>query len=355
MFCTSCGNRLEPLALSCGQCARLVYEQETQALAAQAREREAAHDGNGALGSWRQALALLPGDSPQAVDARARIDGLRAAMGAGPPPPGLNQSGPAAETFQQSRARWSKRLGPFGIVIAFLLKFKTFLLLALGKFKFLLLGLAKLKTLLSMFATLGLYWSLYGWRFALGFVLGIYVHEMGHVWRLRQYGLRASAPMFIPGFGAFVSLYDSPANVGEDARIGLAGPMWGAGAAVASLLPALFLPESSGVWMAVAHFTAYMNLFNLTPVWQLDGGRAWRALTFLQRIAMLALMAALFALTHEGIFVILLLGALYRVFLKRDHAPQADPGVLAEYGGLLILFALMLALIPAVSPRGRLV
>src|SRR5216683_661033 len=50
--------------------------------------------------------------------------------------------------------------------------------------------------------------------FGVGFILGIYVHEMGHIWALRQFGLRASAPMFIPGFGAFVSLYDSPQNVG---------------------------------------------------------------------------------------------------------------------------------------------
>jgi Zn-dependent protease len=125
--------------------------------------------------------------------------------------------------------------------------------------------LGKFKTLLTMLASMGLYWNWFGWRFAVGFVLGIYVHEMGHVWALHRLGLRASTPMFIPGFGAFISLYDSPANVGQDARIGLAGPLWGAAAALAFLLPSLFLPGGT-LWLAIARATAMINLFNLTPV-----------------------------------------------------------------------------------------
>jgi Zn-dependent protease len=220
------------------------------------------------------------------------------------------------------------------------LKFKTAILLLLAKAKFLIFGLAKLQTLLSMLATLGVYWSLYGWRFAAGFVIGIYIHEMGHVWMLRHYGLRASAPMFIPGFGAFVSLYDSPANVAEDARIGLAGPLWGAGAALACLLPALGSPP--GVWTAVARATAYINLFNLTPVWMLDGGRAFRALDYRQRIMWLGLAVVMWYMTDSGLFLILLLGGAYRVFWKKDHADAADQGVLLQFAGLMILFGAML-------------
>jgi Zn-dependent protease len=296
-------------------------------------------------------LALLPPETAQASTVRDRLAKLNAtSMPSGAPPiPGAGQQ----ESFRESSSKWTKRLGPLGVMVAFLLKFKTVVLVALTKAKFLLLGLAKLKTLLSMFATFGLYWSWYGWRFALGFVLGIYVHEMGHVWMLRHYGLRASAPMFIPGFGAFVSLYDSPANVGEDARIGLAGPLWGAGAGVACLLPAFLSGTSGGVWLAVAHATAYINLFNLTPVWTLDGGRASRALSFPQRMLLLLIMAGLFALTREGIFVILIAGAVYRFFWKKDHALEPDQGAFMEFAGLLILFAAMLALIPLTPPVGR--
>src|ERR1035437_4631322 len=80
------------------------------------------------------------------------------------------------------------------------------LLLALTKGKFLLLGLTKMGTLLTMLASLGVYWAMYGWAFALGLVVSIYTHEMGHVAAIRRYGFPASAPMFIPGFGAFIQL-----------------------------------------------------------------------------------------------------------------------------------------------------
>ena len=69
------------------------------------------------------------------------------------------------------------------------------------KVKALFLGLTKGTTLLSMLLSLGVYWAMWGWKFALGLVLSIYVHEMGHVITLRRYGFKASAPMFIPGFG----------------------------------------------------------------------------------------------------------------------------------------------------------
>ena len=71
------------------------------------------------------------------------------------------------------------------------------------KAKALLLGLTKGTTLLTMLLSLGVYWSMWGWPLRLGLVLSIYVHEMGHVIALARYGFRATAPMFIPGLGAW--------------------------------------------------------------------------------------------------------------------------------------------------------
>jgi hypothetical protein len=99
-----------------------------------------------------------------------------------------------------------KKLGALGTAGALLFKFKTFLLLALTKGKLVLLGLTKVNTLLSMLASIGVYWLLYGWKFGLGFVLSIYVHEMGHVMALARYGIPASATMSIPFFGEFIRL-----------------------------------------------------------------------------------------------------------------------------------------------------
>jgi hypothetical protein len=47
--------------------------------------------------------------------------------------------------------------------------------------KLLLMGLTKGSTFLSMLVAFSVYWTLWGWKFAAGFVLSIYVHEKGHV------------------------------------------------------------------------------------------------------------------------------------------------------------------------------
>jgi len=325
--CSACGAQMPTRALNCPQCHQLVHAAELEKLAAQARSLEAAQDLPGAMEAWNRALALLPPDAIQAASIQDHKTSLAASL--------------AVRNAQpKQQPNWTKRLGPFGAIAAFLVKFKTFVLLALTKAKFLIFGLAKVKTLLTMFASMGFYWALYGWKFGVGFVLGIYVHEMGHVWALRQFGLRASAPMFIPGFGALVSLYDSPKSVGQDARIGLAGPLWGAAAGLAFLAPQLIAP--SGIWPALARATAFINLFNLIPVWQLDGGRGFRAVNFQERIMLLGLMVLLWYTTGQGLFLILALGAAYRIFIAKDHPAEGDRAIFGAFAGLLILFGAML-------------
>jgi Zn-dependent protease len=320
-FCAHCGSEVPRLALSCSTCHALVYASQLETLVGEARAAEGA--GQPSVGIWTRALALLPPESNQSAVIRDHITSLNA--------------GAMVRTVEKPQPAWLKRLGPVGAAIA----------LVLTKAKFLLLGLGKLQTLLSMLATMGLYWTWFGWKFAVGFVLGIYIHEMGHIWALRQYGLRASAPMFIPGFGAFVSLYDSPANHSQDARIGLAGPLWGLGAGLLCLpLQAAF---GGNIWYAIARSTALINLLNLTPIWQLDGGRGFRALNRGQRILILVLIAVLWPVTGEGSFFLLLLGAAYRVFWQKDEPREGDQGALLLFGALLIAFGAMLRLIPVVQ------
>src|SRR5262249_3214294 len=159
-------------------------------------------------------LDLLPPTAPQYAVVAARVDALSRDVS-------FNTASTRVEPNGSALKRgWMAVVG----VVA----------LALSKAKFLLLGLTKLGTLSSMLVFLGVYWGLYGWKFALGFVVCIYIHEMGHVWSLSRYGIKANAPMFIPGIGAMVRLKQAPANVHEDARVGLAGPIWGTGAALAA-------------------------------------------------------------------------------------------------------------------------
>src|SRR3984885_6743050 len=232
----------------------LSQQQEFDALVEHAKLAGQARDWQGARQAWLKALELAPPDSEHYRLTKARIENIDLQL-----------------SEKSAWKKWLAKLGPIG----------TFILVTLSKFKLLLLGLTKLSTFASMLAFFAVYWGLYGWRFALGFVLSIYIHEMGHVIALRKYGIAATSPMFIPFVGAMVRLKQYPANVAQDARVGLAGPIWGLGATIVAWLGGL----STGlpIWYAIAHTSAWLNLFNLIPVWQLDGGRGFRALTRKQR------------------------------------------------------------------------
>src|SRR5579862_6027462 len=56
----------------------------------------------------------------------------------------------------------------------------------------------------SMLVSVWAYALIFGWKFALGFVLCIFVHEMGHVFMAWRQGVPVTAPIFIPGFGALI-------------------------------------------------------------------------------------------------------------------------------------------------------
>jgi Zn-dependent protease len=146
----------------------------------------------------------------------------------------------------------------------------------LAKFGGLLLKLKYVGLVLSMFVSVLAYSLFFGWSFALGIVLLILVHEMGHVIELRRQGVPASAPLFIPFLGAFVNMKAAPRSAFQEALSGLAGPLVGTGAAAV----VAFWANATGskFLMALAFFGFFVNLFNLLPVLPLDGGRAAAAL-----------------------------------------------------------------------------
>ena len=95
------------------------------------------------------------------------------------------------------------------------------------------------------------------------------------------------------------------------------------------------------MWYAIAHTAAWLNLFNLLPIWQLDGGRGFRALTRVQRGMAAGAAVAMWAITHENFLLLIALGAGYRLF-SRDYPEQEDNGVLVQYVGLIVLLALLM-------------
>lgn len=323
-FCPQCGTEIPQKFLVCPGCQRLVYSDHLKLLSQNATQAEQEGRLSDALVSWREALELLPPRTKQFEALREKITDL------GRQVDGLAPSNPNSAVVQEPKTLLGKNSGKAGIV--------GLLLVFLSKIKVLLLGLAKLHTLLSMLLAFGIYWSLWGWKFALGFVLSIYIHEMGHVMTLNRYGIKATAPLFIPGVGAFIRLQQKLTNPREDARVGLAGPIWGFGAAVVAY--ALFRATGDNVFAAIAQIGAWINLFNLMPVWQLDGGRGFQSLAGWQRWVILAVMGAMFYATGEKLLMILMLFGFIQA-IRRDAPKEPDHIGLIEFAFLIVLLSIM--------------
>jgi Zn-dependent protease len=332
----ACGVELAPALLACPACRRLVHADALRAVSARAGDEERGGDLSAALASWREVLALLPRDSRQHATVAATVAALAPRV---QPPPEAAAPPPSHP--------WLKRGGALAAVALLVWKFKFVLALVLGKAKLLLLGLTELGTIGSMLASFGVYWGAWGWRFAAGLVASIYVHEMGHVAALRARGVAASAPMFIPGVGAYVRLGQPLASAADDARVGLAGPLWGLAAAAAAW--AASLAVGSPLLAAVAQTGARINLFNLVPVWQLDGARAFRALSRNQRLLACAAVAAAWWASGEGFLLLVLLVGALRVF-SRDAPAEGDSGALATFA---LVLAGLTAIAAAVSVPAR--
>lgn len=142
-------------------------------------------------------------------------------------------------------------------------------LLVMAKF-----GLAGISALISVAA----YSFIFGWRFAVGLVLLLFIHEMGHAVVMKLKGLPVGGMIFIPMLGAAVFMSRMPGNAKDEAEVGIAGPIAGALASLVCLLVALSSPMEPGIWASLAYFGFFLNLFNLIPIVPFDGGRVMAAI-----------------------------------------------------------------------------
>ena len=224
-----------------------------------------------------------------------------------PAQPALPPPSPAPERYEpihpgSGRPGFGKRLaGVLAALAALLAKAKALI--------FLLPKLKLLTTFGSMLVSIAAYGLFFGLPFALGLVLLLFLHEIGHVIQLRREGIKASAPMFIPFLGAVISAKSMGKDAAAEARVGLAGPVLGT---LASLVPlAVWLLTGSDFWRALAYIGFVLNLFNLLPVVPLDGGRAMAALS---PAVWLVGLAGLIALTifypSPILFLILIFGGM---------------------------------------------
>ena len=177
------------------------------------------------------------------------------------------------------------------------------------KFGGLLLKFKVVTTGASMLVSIAAYTWIWGLPFAIGFVLLIFVHELGHVFELRRQGVRASAPLFIPFLGAMIGMKELPDDAWKEARVALAGPVLGSVGAAACWIAG----EATGSELLVAlAFTGFfLNLFNLIPIVPLDGGRAAGALhPALWFVGLLMMVGLVVVRPNPLLVVIVVLGGL---------------------------------------------
>jgi Zn-dependent protease len=146
------------------------------------------------------------------------------------------------------------------------------LVIAAAKFSFVLLKFS------SIFIAVAAYALLFGWKFAVGFVLLILIHETGHYIEAKREGLSPRLPVFIPFLGAYVQY--TRGHPWQTVRVAIAGPILGGAAAAVCL--AIAQSNGSRLMYALAYSGFFLNLFNMLPFGIFDGGAVWRSARFLR-------------------------------------------------------------------------
>jgi Zn-dependent protease len=230
------------------------------------------------------------------------------------------------------------RWGTLGILLVFVL----------GKFKWVLAALkfAKFSTLITMVASVWVYATLWGFPFALGFVLLIFVHEAGHALVMRQQNIPAGAPVFIPFVGAVIAMKGLPRDAYVEALVGIGGPALGTLGALLCLVVGWL--SGAQIWYALAYTGLMINLFNMIPIPPLDGGRITPVLSRWVWVVGLAIGTVVFLQTRSPLlFLILLIGVFtfFKNFKTYDPAYYNLPAhrrtaIGVSYFGLLAVMAL---------------
>ena len=239
---------------------------------------------------------------------------------------------PSDQAFGTPKRSWIReKLGALGAgLVALITKFKAILLL-LPKIKI-------LATAGSALVSVAAYSLLWGWQFAIGFVVLIFIHEMGHVVALRRHGIKASAPMFVPFMGAVIWARSLGDDALTEARVGLAGPYFGA--AAAAVVAIVGLATNSGLLEALGYIGFLLNLFNLLPVVPLDGGRAMAAMAPWMWFVGFGALVTLEFITPNPILLIICLVAAYDLYHRWQKRRSPTAAQTAYY---------------RVSPRNRII
>ncbi len=193
------------------------------------------------------------------------------------------------------------------------------------KLLLLLLNGAKFGKLLTtggtMLLSVGVYAFIFGWWYAVGFVLLILVHEMGHYVAARQRGLPVGAPTFIPFVGAWIELKEMPHDVETEAYIGIAGPVAGTVGALGCYY--LARHYDSSLLLALAYAGFFINLFNLIPLSPFDGGRITAIISPRVWLIGVPILVALFYYRPSPLLILVAILAAPQVMKALRYDPRA--------------------------------
>ncbi|MGL4522071.1 MAG: site-2 protease family protein [Bacilli bacterium] len=210
--------------------------------------------------------------------------------------------------------KWMSKIMAFGGV-----------LLLLSKAKFLILPLLKILKIPTIFSAILMIWTysmFYGWKFAVGFVYALVIHEMGHLYAARKLKIAHSNAIFIPFMGALIAIKEPIKNAKDEAFLAIMGPVFG----LLSLLPfaALYWYSGDSFFLFMIYFAALVNLFNLLPFTPLDGGRIMAA--FDRKFWIIGFIIACFAVYYMQsimlIFIMILgLASIWSEIIREKSAP----------------------------------
>ena len=202
----------------------------------------------------------------------------------------------------------------------------------------------------TMLLSLAVYSTIFGWRYAAGFIVLLFVHEMGHYIAMKQRGLNAGAPVFIPFVGAFIQMKDQPHDAETEAYVAIAGPLLGSVAAFAAYIYGQ--NTGSHLWLAIAYAGFFLNLFNLIPLSPLDGGRITAVLSPRVWFLGVPILIAAFFYSPSPILILIAIMALPQLAAAWRYDPNAPESrayygiptaTKIEYGAMYLALAVALA------------
>jgi Zn-dependent protease len=261
-----------------------------------------------------------------------------------PPPPPARPAGPQQHSPTAPRQQRRRREGAAGGILA-------------GLFAFLKYGLVLVKfgtfgpTLITMVIAIWFYTLFFGPAFAVGIVVLILIHELGHFIVARWMGLPARLPIFIGPLGAVTNLRRAPGDAGKSGIIALAGPAIGTVAALLCFMLAGIADAGyfRYLLLALAYFGCFLNLINLIPVGFLDGAKVADAIPKWMNVVGLLVVAGVVLLFGNPIGIIfLILGIFHTIGRFRRANQQQNPdraaasrrlGLGAAYVAILVIAA----------------